>query len=94
MIICPFFSVTGTSACPAGKFYCRNLGSTPQFIFSSRVNDLVCGEYCSVLLDLNLSRLNLVPAQKYISIGLMWLYLGAWDGIPLCSNVIRFDLSD
>ncbi|KAF3444033.1 hypothetical protein FNV43_RR13723 [Rhamnella rubrinervis] len=32
----------GTSACPAGKFYCRNLGSTPQFIFSSRVNDGIC----------------------------------------------------
>ncbi|KAH7533163.1 hypothetical protein FEM48_Zijuj04G0101200 [Ziziphus jujuba var. spinosa] len=32
----------GTSACPAGKFYCRNLGSTPQFIFSSRVNDRFC----------------------------------------------------
>ncbi|KAK2973259.1 hypothetical protein RJ640_001915 [Escallonia rubra] len=26
----------GTSACPAGKFYCRNVGSTPQFLFSSR----------------------------------------------------------
>ncbi|XP_044466437.1 glucosidase 2 subunit beta [Mangifera indica] len=32
----------GTSACPAGKFYCRNVGSTPQFIFSSRVNDHFC----------------------------------------------------
>ncbi|KAB1216531.1 Glucosidase 2 subunit beta [Morella rubra] len=32
----------GTSACPAGKFYCRNVGSTPQFIFSSRINDRVC----------------------------------------------------
>ncbi|PRQ50052.1 putative glucosidase 2 subunit beta, glucosidase II beta subunit [Rosa chinensis] len=32
----------GTSACPAGKFYCRNIGSTPQFIFSSRVNDRIC----------------------------------------------------
>ncbi|XP_038684530.1 glucosidase 2 subunit beta-like isoform X2 [Tripterygium wilfordii] len=32
----------GTSACPAGKFYCRNVGSTPRFIFSSRVNDLIC----------------------------------------------------
>ncbi|KAE8076013.1 hypothetical protein FH972_014689 [Carpinus fangiana] len=32
----------GTSACPAGKFYCRNVGSTPQFIFSSRVNDRFC----------------------------------------------------
>lgn len=77
MIICPYFVVTGTSACPSGKFYCRNLGSTPQFIFSSHVNDRVCGEYYSVLLDLNLSRLNLFPAQKYISIGLMCLYLGA-----------------
>ncbi|XP_016188169.1 glucosidase 2 subunit beta isoform X1 [Arachis ipaensis] len=32
----------GTSACSAGKFYCRNLGSKPQFIFSSHVNDLFC----------------------------------------------------
>ncbi|XP_024023379.1 glucosidase 2 subunit beta [Morus notabilis] len=32
----------GTSACPAGKFYCKNLGSTPQFIFSSRINDRIC----------------------------------------------------
>ncbi|XP_050383083.1 glucosidase 2 subunit beta [Argentina anserina] len=32
----------GTSACPTGKFYCRNIGTTPQFIFSSRVNDRIC----------------------------------------------------
>ncbi|KAL8147844.1 glucosidase 2 subunit beta isoform X1 [Apium graveolens] len=32
----------GTSACPAGKFYCRNAGSTPRFLFSSRVNDQIC----------------------------------------------------
>ncbi|KAK1397072.1 PRKCSH-like domain-containing protein [Heracleum sosnowskyi] len=32
----------GTSACPAGKFYCKNAGSTPQFLFSSRVNDQIC----------------------------------------------------
>ncbi|RYR04383.1 hypothetical protein Ahy_B06g084102 [Arachis hypogaea] len=32
----------GTSAFSAGKFYCRNLGSKPQFIFSSYVNDLFC----------------------------------------------------
>ncbi|KAK4845432.1 hypothetical protein QYF36_004973 [Acer negundo] len=32
----------GTSACPAAKFYCRNIGSTPQFIFSSHVNDRIC----------------------------------------------------
>ncbi|XP_057450710.1 glucosidase 2 subunit beta [Lotus japonicus] len=32
----------GTSACPKGKFYCKNLGSKPQFIFSSHVNDNFC----------------------------------------------------
>ncbi|KAL9243772.1 hypothetical protein vseg_017620 [Gypsophila vaccaria] len=32
----------GTSACPRGKFYCRNMGSQPQFLFSSRVNDHIC----------------------------------------------------
>ncbi|XP_022136263.1 glucosidase 2 subunit beta [Momordica charantia] len=32
----------GTSACARGKFYCRNMGSTPQFIFSSHVNDRIC----------------------------------------------------
>ncbi|XP_057792412.1 glucosidase 2 subunit beta isoform X2 [Salvia miltiorrhiza] len=32
----------GTSACPAGKFYCKNIGSTPKFLFSSRVNDQIC----------------------------------------------------
>ncbi|CAK9158986.1 unnamed protein product [Ilex paraguariensis] len=33
----------GTSACPNGKFYCRNAGHTPFFIYSSRVNDGICG---------------------------------------------------
>ncbi|GAB4859619.1 hypothetical protein Ancab_011093 [Ancistrocladus abbreviatus] len=32
----------GTSACPRGRFYCKNVGSTPQFLFSSRVNDNIC----------------------------------------------------
>ncbi|KAB2607562.1 glucosidase 2 subunit beta-like [Pyrus ussuriensis x Pyrus communis] len=32
----------GTSACPAGKFYCRNVGHAPFLIFSSRVNDGIC----------------------------------------------------
>ncbi|CAJ1978853.1 unnamed protein product [Sphenostylis stenocarpa] len=32
----------GTSACPAAKFYCRNLGSKPLFIVSSHVNDHFC----------------------------------------------------
>ncbi|KAK9284424.1 hypothetical protein L1049_023596 [Liquidambar formosana] len=32
----------GTSACPTGKFYCRNVGSIPLFLFSSRVNDRIC----------------------------------------------------
>lgn len=32
----------GTSACPHGRFYCRNEGSTSQLLFSSRVNDNIC----------------------------------------------------
>ncbi|KAK1586566.1 hypothetical protein Q3G72_003837 [Acer saccharum] len=32
----------GTSACPNGKFYCRNAGHAPLLIFSSRVNDGIC----------------------------------------------------
>ncbi|XP_024986728.1 glucosidase 2 subunit beta-like isoform X1 [Cynara cardunculus var. scolymus] len=32
----------GTSACPAGKFYCRNAGHSPVSIFSSRINDGIC----------------------------------------------------
>ncbi|KAL9231398.1 hypothetical protein vseg_006631 [Gypsophila vaccaria] len=32
----------GTSACPNGKFYCRNAGHMPLVLFSSRVNDGIC----------------------------------------------------
>ncbi|KAJ4959441.1 hypothetical protein NE237_026552 [Protea cynaroides] len=32
----------GTSACPGGKFYCRNAGHVPLTLFSSRVNDGIC----------------------------------------------------
>ncbi|MED6183133.1 hypothetical protein PIB30_035265 [Stylosanthes scabra] len=32
----------GTSACPGGKFYCRNAGHVPTTLFSSRVNDGIC----------------------------------------------------
>ncbi|KAJ6430779.1 hypothetical protein OIU84_018320 [Salix udensis] len=32
----------GTSACPGGKFYCKNAGHAPLFLFSSRVNDGIC----------------------------------------------------
>ncbi|GJT05531.1 glucosidase 2 subunit beta [Tanacetum coccineum] len=32
----------GTSACPTGKFYCRNAGHSPRIVFSSRINDGIC----------------------------------------------------
>lgn len=32
----------GTSACPAGRFYCRNKGSRGKFVSSHLVNDGVC----------------------------------------------------
>ncbi|WVZ25417.1 hypothetical protein V8G54_003961 [Vigna mungo] len=32
----------GTSACPAGRFFCRNAGHSPVDLFSSRVNDGIC----------------------------------------------------
>ncbi|KAK9700070.1 hypothetical protein RND81_08G215400 [Saponaria officinalis] len=32
----------GTSACPNGRFYCRNAGHLPLVLFSSRVNDGIC----------------------------------------------------
>lgn len=32
----------GTSACPTGKFYCRNAGHSPLIVFSSRINDGIC----------------------------------------------------
>ncbi|OEL24401.1 hypothetical protein BAE44_0014581 [Dichanthelium oligosanthes] len=35
-------SPQGTSACPEGKFYCRNIGDTPRLLFSSFVNDKIC----------------------------------------------------
>ncbi|RDY14840.1 Glucosidase 2 subunit beta, partial [Mucuna pruriens] len=32
----------GTSACPGGKFFCRNAGHASVYLFSSRVNDGIC----------------------------------------------------
>ncbi|GAB2294064.1 hypothetical protein Dimus_028280 [Dionaea muscipula] len=32
----------GTSACPNGSFYCRNVGHVATILFSSRVNDGIC----------------------------------------------------
>jgi len=32
----------GTSACPNGKFYCRNAGHVAHYVWSSRVHDGIC----------------------------------------------------
>ncbi|GAB2233413.1 hypothetical protein Droror1_Dr00002635 [Drosera rotundifolia] len=32
----------GTSACPDGRFYCRNVGHVATVLYSSRVNDGIC----------------------------------------------------
>lgn len=42
LFLCVCGAFTGTSACPEGKFYCRNIGDEPQILFSSRVNDRIC----------------------------------------------------
>ncbi|KAL6576659.1 hypothetical protein OROMI_010935 [Orobanche minor] len=34
----------GTSACPNGQFYCKNTGHAPVILYSSRVNDGICGK--------------------------------------------------
>lgn len=47
-----YIAFAGTSACPAGKFYCRNVGSIPRFIFSSHVNDRFCGEWFTKIISL------------------------------------------
>ncbi len=44
----------GTSACLEGKFYCKDTGITPRRVFSSRVNDGICGE---ALISLSVSQI-------------------------------------
>lgn len=38
----------GTSACPNGRFYCKNAGHVPLFLYSSRVNDGLCGKHAEI----------------------------------------------
>jgi protein kinase C substrate 80K-H len=38
----PFFSPAGSSACPLGRFYCRNAGHAPRILGASFVDDGVC----------------------------------------------------
>jgi hypothetical protein len=41
--------LAATSACPNGHFYCINAPHQPKKIFSSAVNDGLCGTYTSFL---------------------------------------------
>ena len=43
MLMC-LLALAGTSACPDGKFYCRNRGHVPLVINSSFVDDGICGK--------------------------------------------------
>lgn len=54
LMVCVVFDFAGTSACPEGKFYCRNIGHTPITIFSSRVNDGICGGFFLFLTSFHL----------------------------------------
>jgi len=41
-----YLVLTGTSACPAASFWCRNKGYIGHHIRASRVNDGLCGACC------------------------------------------------
>lgn len=43
-LMCTHAELAGTSACPNGRFYCPNAGHIPVVLFSSRVNDGICGK--------------------------------------------------
>ena len=48
MLMC-WLPNAGTSACPDGKFYCRNRGHVPLMLKSSFVDDGICGALSGVM---------------------------------------------
>lgn len=82
MSCCLFVGFIGTSACPAGKFYCRNVGSTPRFLFSSRVNDHICGMYSQYTYYLLFHRLSGEGLFAFFITCICLIYFDSW--LPAC----------
>ncbi|KAG5551999.1 hypothetical protein RHGRI_010173 [Rhododendron griersonianum] len=87
----------GTSACPTSKFYCKNVGSIPQFLFSSRVNDHICDccdgsdEFDGSIICHNTCVMGGNVAYNTINYGSTTADLGSVDGKVTGKGVISED---